>query len=219
MQISIREAARLLDVPEPDVYRWLDDGDIPACRVGGEVRFNRAELLEWATLRKLPLSPGLLQKPADAGALSQALEDGGVRYGLRAADRDAALRAMTAALRLPSEDDRGVLRDMLLARGDHGLTPVGDGIAIPHVRQPAVLAVPRAAVTLFFFDEPLELGAPDGKPVGTFFFVISPTVRDHLHILSRLAAALHDQGFRAALERRAGPQDILRELRRVEGTA
>ncbi len=64
MQLSIREAAGLLHVREQDIYRWLDDGILPACRVGDEVRFNRAELLEWATLRKLPLSSRILEKPA-----------------------------------------------------------------------------------------------------------------------------------------------------------
>ncbi|MDE2290869.1 MAG: helix-turn-helix domain-containing protein, partial [Elusimicrobia bacterium] len=55
MQLSVRDVARLLNVPEGKVYRWLDDGGIPACRVNEEVRFNRSELLEWATINKLPI--------------------------------------------------------------------------------------------------------------------------------------------------------------------
>ncbi len=217
MQLSIREAARLLNVEERQVYRWLDAGDIPACRIGDEARFNRAELLEWATMRRLPLSSELLQEPADGCRLSQALEEGGVRYGLRAADRAQAFSAMIAALPLPEGADRETIASLLLARGEHAMTPVGNGIAIPHVRQPAVLELPRPLVTLLFFQAPVDLGAPDGIAVGTMFFLLSPTVRAHLQILSRLAAALRDPGLKAALTRQAPAADILREVRRIEG--
>jgi PTS system nitrogen regulatory IIA component len=52
--------------------------------------------------------------------------------------------------------------------------------------------------------------------VHTLFSVISPTVRAHLHLLSRLAFALRDAGFKAALLARQSPDAILREARRVE---
>jgi nitrogen PTS system EIIA component len=45
---------------------------------------------------------------------------------------------------------------------------------------------------------------------------VSPTVRAHLHLLSRLAYALRDPRFKAAVERQALRDEILSELRRVE---
>jgi PTS system nitrogen regulatory IIA component len=219
MQLSIRDAAGLLDVSEGDVYRWLDDGDFPARRFGEEIRFNRAELLEWATLKKLPLSPAALRDLEGGASLVRALEAGGIRRGLAGRDAGEALSAMIRALPLPSEGDRNELSDMMLARGDRAWSPVGGGIAFPHARQPAVLDLPGPAVALFFFWEPVELGAPDGIPVGTFFFILSPTARTHLRILSRLAAALRDPGFKAALARRAESVEILRELERIERAA
>lgn len=217
MQLSIREVARLLRVPEGTVYRWLDEGQLPALRLGDDVRFNRSELLEWATLRRLPVSPELLPAPESGGSLVEALEAGGVRYGLEAADRGDLLKAMVAALVLPDEEDRGLLLELLLARGEHALTPVGDGVAIPHVRQPAVAPASRPIATLFFLKEALPLDAPDRQPVGALFFLVTPTVRVHLHLLSRLASALHDPGLKALLARRAPAAEILRTLRRLEG--
>lgn len=216
MQLSIREAAALLNLPEAAIYRWLDDGDIPACRVGDDVRFNRAELMEWATLKKLPFSPDILKEPVIGVSLAEALSDGGVLCDVSASNRDEAVRAMVAALRLPLEIDPDIFLEMLLARGDSAMTPVGQGIAIPHVRHPAIAPVSRPMVTLFFLKEPIDLKAPDTKPVGTFFFLLSPTVRTHLHLLSRLAVALRDEGFKGALARKAGLEDILREARRIE---
>jgi PTS system nitrogen regulatory IIA component len=105
---------------------------------------------------------------------------------------------------------------VLLARETLGSTALGDGIAIPHLRNPIVLPVPRATVCLCFLENPIEFGATDGKPVHTLFILVSPTVRDHAHQLSRLASFLREPGFRGAIERRAPGDEILRQACRVE---
>ena len=61
-----------------------------------------------------------------------------------------------------------------------------------------------------------DFGAIDGKPVFALFGLISPTVRVHLHVLSRLAYGLQDPGFKAAVIRKAPAAEILNEARRVE---
>src|SRR6266403_1250137 len=51
MQLTVQQAASFLDVPERQIYRWLDEGEIPFSREQGRIHFNQAELLEWATAR------------------------------------------------------------------------------------------------------------------------------------------------------------------------
>jgi PTS system nitrogen regulatory IIA component len=70
--------------------------------------------------------------------------------------------------------------------------------------------------SLCFLERPVDFGALDGKPVHVLFAVISPTMRGHLQLLSRLAHALHDDPFRQALMAQAPAEDILREARRVD---
>jgi len=50
------------------------------------------------------------------------------------------------------------------------------------------------------------------------FLLVTPTVRTHLHLLSRLSAALHDPVFRDAILRRVSAEEIIEEARRVEST-
>jgi mannitol/fructose-specific phosphotransferase system IIA component (Ntr-type) len=69
-------------------------------------------------------------------------------------------------------------------------TGVGDGIALPHVRNPAVLELATPMVCLCFLEAPVEFNALDGKPVNTLFVPLSPDVRIHLHLLSRISFAL-----------------------------
>jgi PTS system nitrogen regulatory IIA component len=97
-------------------------------------------------------------------------------------------------------------------------TGLGEGIAIPHVRNPIVLHVSRPTITLCFLERPVEFEALDGKPVFALFSLVCPTVRAHLRLLSRLAFALNDAGFKTAVLRQASRDEILNEARRVEAT-
>jgi nitrogen PTS system EIIA component len=220
MQLNIRDLTRLLDVTESTVARWIKHRGLPAQQVGGQYRINRAELLEWATTNNVKVSLELFDKlDAEAEAvpsLGESLECGGIQYQLPGATKDQALRALVQGLPLPDDVDRELLLHLFLAREASASTAVGDGIAIPHVRNPIVLHVERPALTLGFLAQPIDFGAPDGKPVHVLFSIISPTNRSHLQLLSRLSFALHDGKFRETVVRQAPREEILQELRRVE---
>jgi PTS system nitrogen regulatory IIA component len=219
MQLTVRDVARIFNVSEAAVYRWVSAEDLPAEQVNGQYRFNRTELLEWATLRKREVSPALFHgEGEDAGPprLDEALAAGGIVHGLGGPDRPAVLGALVEAMRLPPEADRDFLLEVLLSRESLGSTGVGGGLAIPHPRYPLVLPVPRPLATLCFLDRPIPYGAPDGQPVHTLFALVCPTARLHLQLLARLALALRDPGFRGAVEQKAPAETILREARRLE---
>ena len=57
---------------------------------------------------------------------------------------------------------------------------------------------------------------PDGKPVQTLFTITSPTVRTHLHLLSKLAYALRDDRLRQVLKTPCQREQILATLRQIE---
>jgi PTS system nitrogen regulatory IIA component len=222
MQLTVRDLTRLLNVPEATVSRWIKQRGLPARQIGGLYRVNRAELLEWATTNGVRVSLELfddLEQDTDATlSVADALELGGIHYQLANTSKDRALRALVNVLPLPEGVDRELLLQLFLAREASASTAVGDGIAIPHVRNPIVMHVVRPAVTLAFLAHPVDFGALDGKPVDVLFSIISPTTRTHLQLLSRLSFALHDSPFRDAVIQKAPREHILRELRRVEAS-
>jgi len=221
MQLTVREVSGLLRVSEKTVYRWINQGVLPAYRVNDQYRFNRAELLEWATSRKMNVAAELFDEPesntAPLPSLVEALQAGGIFYRIGGTDRESALRGLVEHMRLPEEVDREFLLRVLLAREALQSTGIGDGIAIPHVRNPIVLHVSRPMITLCFLERPVEFSALDGKPVSVFFSLISPTVRGHLRMLSRLSFALNDGAFKDAILRQASRDEILAEAARVDG--
>src|SRR5215831_1504335 len=219
MHFTVRDAAKLLQTTEKQIYGWVDEGDIPYETVNEQVRFNRSELLEWATLRRLPIAPdafrqGNLEDELPWPSLAEALAAGGV-HRIDAKDREGVLRQVVAVMPLKEESDRELLFQVLIAREGMGSTAVGDGIAIPHVRAPAVFHEVPASITLCFLEHPVDFAAPDGLPVHTLFSIVSPNVRGHLEMLAKLATALHDRVFKAALQRRAGLDELVTEARRL----
>ena len=220
MNLTVRDVCGLLNVPEKTVYRWINHGALPANRIDNQYRFNRAELLEWATMRGITIAADLFEEPESVAAplpgLAAALQDGGIVHGLRGTDKASVLRAMVEHLRVPEELDREFLLHVLLARENLQSTGIGEGVAIPHVRNPIVLHVARPIVTLCFLDQPVDFGALDGKPVHALFSLICPTVRSHLGLLSRLAFALHDDRFKRVIAERGPADQVLAEARRVE---
>jgi PTS system nitrogen regulatory IIA component len=188
--------------------------------VNDQYRFNRFDLLEFAAARDVDISPELLAElDTEAQALptlAGAIRAGGVHRGIAGADKPSILAAVVERLRLPRPADRELLLRVLLAREALGSTAFGNGIAIPHPRNPIVLRIPRPEVAICYLERPAEFGALDGKPVHTLFTLVSPSTRTHLHLLARVAAALRDPAVLARLEARAGADTLLPEIERVE---
>jgi len=220
MQLSVRDTAKILNVSEKTIYRWIQQQVVPVYRINDQYRFNRSELLEWATSRRIQVSPDIFCEPEQSKtplpSLSDALKTGGISYRIGGNDKPSVLRFIVDVLKLPEEVDRDFLYQVLMARETLGSTGIGDGIAIPHVRNPVVLHVSKPSLTLCFLDHPIDFVAIDGQPVSILFTLISPSVRAHLHILSRLGFVLQNPDFKTALKRQASREELMETLARAE---
>lgn len=219
MQLTVKDAATALKVTEKTVYRWIQSGGLPAYRVAGSYRINRAMLFEWATSKRInfPITEPvedveLLPMPG----LAEALEAGGIHYRVGGASKEEILQALVDLLKVPDAVDRPALLQAFLAREQLQSTGVGDGIAMPHVRNPAILDVATATVCLCFLETPVAFGALDGKKVHILFTPLSPDVRHHLHLLSRISFALRNPRFKRLLDGEARRDEIITAARALE---
>lgn len=218
MRLRVRDAAELLNVSEKTIYRWIAQKLLPVHRVNEQYRFNRAELLEWASAQRIPVSPKMLEEPNDAQipSLTDALRAGGIHYRVGGTDKPSALRSVVEVLPLPEEVDREFLLQVLLARESVGSTAIGEGIAIPHVRNPITLHVAQPIVALSFLENDIDFQAIDGRPVHTLFTIISPTIRAHLNLLSKLAYGLKGSHFAEAVAGRASREEIFQAATQLD---
>lgn len=222
MQLTVRDVSRLLNVSERTIYRWVKGESIPAYRIHDQYRFNKAEILDWATANKIGVSHEIFKEPEDKDApapkLTEALKRGGIYYRVSGKDKATVLKSVIDMLHLPEELNREFLLQVLLAREELGSTGIGDSIAIPHARNPIVLNIPHAIISLCFLDEPIDFGAIDGKPVNCLFTLISPTVRVHLQMLSQIAYVLKDPQVKEKILQQGSREIIFSEIQRVENS-
>ena len=222
MRVTVREAAALLDAPEAKVYEWIESGDLPAYRINDQYRINRSELLEWATEHNLPVAPAIFHESEEderIPSVAESLERGGIFHEVGGTTREDVLKSIIGLLKLEDEGDRETLLQLLLARDAAAVVPVGEGIAIPHVRYPIDLAMDEPSLTLCFLRHPVDFKAPDGHPVFALFFLVSPTTRSHLQTLAKIAYLLRDPAFREAVRSRAPAARVIEIARTLEREA
>lgn len=219
IDLTSREAARLLGISEIKVQKWADDARIPSHRVDGQLRFNRLKLQEWATAHRRTLSAELFASANGGEGLSMhaALLRGGVHYDVPGRSREEVLTAAAALPEVPPGVDQGLLRNLLIAREELASTGIGRGVAVPHTRDPLIAQVEKPVVLLCFLRQPVDFQAIDRIPVNVLFVLLSPGVRVHLRLLARLAWLLHDDKLTQLLAERAPEEAILDRVLKLEG--
>lgn len=220
MQLTVHQAASYLGVTEATVRRWISQRGLPAHRANERLHLNAIEVWEWATEHGVAVSRRLLdqarRRPDEVAPLSQLLATGGIHHDVGGEGKPGVLREIVALLPLPADADRQFLVTVLEAREAMGSTGIGNGIAIPHVRNPILLHVIAPFVTLCLLRHPVDFDAIDGRPVHALFTVISPSVPAHLRILAQLGFALRDEALRGLLARRAPASELVARIRDLE---
>jgi PTS system nitrogen regulatory IIA component len=220
MQLTIQDVARLFTVSEKTIHQWLDSKSLPGFQVNGDYRFNRAEVINWAMANQINVSTDIFSDPESVGIkldnLGDSIKTGGIYYKVKVNDKTAALKSIVELMNLPAEVDKEFLFNVLLAREELASTGIGDGIAIPHVRNPLLLHIPKPIVSLCFLEEPIDFNSIDRKPVFCLFTIVSPSIRAHLHLLSRLSFALRDEKLKNAIQAQAPREEILSHIERIE---
>jgi nitrogen PTS system EIIA component len=223
MQITVREAAQYFGVDDATVRRWIADRGLPVHRINERWYLNAIEVWEWAVANSVIVSRRLLDEarraPDEVPPLSLLLAAGGIHRHVVGGDKHDLLSAVVASLPLPAEVDRDHLLAILEAREAMGSTGIGQGIAIPHVRNPILLRVPESFVALFLLDRLVDFDSIDGQAVHSLFLVVSPTVPAHLRILAQLGFVLRDAALKDLLQQRAPDDAILDRIRGLEPQA
>jgi PTS system nitrogen regulatory IIA component len=201
MKLSMEKVAGALDLPVSTLERWIRQGRIPVQRRGVDVVFSPAALERWATTHKLsftltddPAKP-VTAASAPPDSLVSAMQRGNIYYQLTGNAPEDALRSAVEQIACLSSTSKQELFDKLVARERLASTGIGNGIAIPHPREPLSFAPQEPVITTFFLDQPINYHAIDDRPVFVLFLLINPTVKLHLHMLSRLSYCFRDRSF------------------------
>jgi nitrogen PTS system EIIA component len=220
MQLTVRDASKLLNLEEKEIYRLIKKSEIPFYRLNKSCFFNRAELFEWAIARSVDISADFFSSPDSQTnqmpQLADAIRKGGVHSLTNNDSKSDVLRAVVSLIPGIVDADKERILVALLARETLGSTAIGNGIAIPHVRNPIIINSNDPLILLCFLSTPIDYGALDGKKVSTIFTMISPNTRIHLHLLARLSFILQNHDVQTMLGDHNNNEAMLLKIRALE---
>ncbi len=205
--MTLQEVAAYLKVSEKTITRMVQAGELPGLKVSNQWRFVRAVIDDWMTRRMYRQATDqlvqVIEPPNEALSLPVLLTPNRIVFNLRPGSREDVLGALVSPL-----IEEGVVTDpvrymaMLMGREEIVSTAIGDGVAIPHARDPEDSTLSRSCMTLGICREGMPFGALDDKPTRLFFLIGGTSTEDHLRLVARTMLVLRQEGVIEGLLRR-----------------
>jgi PTS system nitrogen regulatory IIA component len=159
----------------------------------------------------------MMDKTGEPGLIELIKRGGGFRTIPGSSPREL-LTNLVKTIDLPPSVNRKALLSAVLEREALMTTAVGNGIALPHPRNPIITESAEQFVSVSFTEQELDWAALDGKPVHTVILIISASPKMHLHTLSRINFFCQQESFRMQLRNRASAAEILKTIEETERT-
>jgi PTS system nitrogen regulatory IIA component len=220
MKLNIEQIASALDLPQGKIERWIRQGHIPLVRRGNICTFDRQALVQWADQHNLSFNPDGEKRQervvSEDTRLTTALGNGGVLYDLKGTHTEEVFQAVVDRLTIIPTSEKPRLVQKLIEREALTSTGIGNGIAIPHPREPESLELSNPALAACFLSTPIDFQALDGRPVSILFILLSPTIRTHLQLLSRMSFCLRQEAFVTFLHQPPNATALISRLGKME---
>lgn len=219
--MTLQEVARFLGTDTRRTEKMAQRGQIPCQKVGGNLRFNRAEITEWLQQHMPTLGHEKLaemdagiaahrQTSPDQLMITPHLHHDGICIDFPARTKNSVLKELVIlAEKTEKIYDPDALLETLKKREELCSTALEGGIAIPHPRRPQPYIIDHSILVVARTSQGIGYGAPDGRLTDLFFMTCSTDDHHHLHILARLCRMLHDEDFVNALRHATDNDQIL----------
>ena len=146
--------------------------------------------------------------------LKKAMERGGLHQLEGGSDWKTLFREATGLLNYDTTIQNQVF-EQLVQREELSSTALGNGIAVPHPRIPMKLELRESLVLSLFLNQPVNLKAPDKKPVYSLFLLLSCEAREHLQFLSQIAMVLHEPSMPEFINKHPNQEQLFEQFHQV----
>jgi PTS system nitrogen regulatory IIA component len=221
--MTLAEVAQYLKIADKSVLRMVRRGELPGTKIASQWRFFRSLIDDWLLARMQPHTAAHHDASSKDAGLEHMLERASCLLDIIPGNKleiIAQLATPLAALEGRSRPEQ--LIERLMAREKMVSTGIGNGIAIPHIRNPLELLPKRPRLVFARCKRGVDFDAIDGKPVTLFFLPRPSNEIHHVKVMARLASLLNAEANRTALQQAecyAQVRDILIKHNRINHTA
>lgn len=214
-ELDLAATSELLGVPTQAVARWVRKGVLPSVTRSGKSYFDRDQVEGWAKKMGMrirePKSRGGFEGQSESGGhpILAAIHKGGLVPALPGSTVKEVLDALVHAIPLPDGLAPEELLRLLCEREKLGTTGVGDGVAMPHPRQPLSAYLTEPRIYIARLQEPVNFSAMDGQPVSLVLLILSCSLKNHLNTLSQVVHLLRTPKLRQDLEEASDLDELL----------
>ncbi|MGB2601726.1 MAG: PTS sugar transporter subunit IIA [Candidatus Omnitrophota bacterium] len=198
--MTTRELANYMKLSEKTILKKAQNGELPGVRVGSQWRFNLAAIdkyLQEDIMHDMPKDELniIIETAQNIIPLSRLISPGLMNLNLKAKTKDEVLSEIAeTAYKGGIISAKKTLLNQLQKREKMLSTAVGNGIAIPHPRNPNPTLFKKPNILMAKSVEGIDFQAPDNKKVYLFFMICAPNMIVHLRLLAKISRLLHVGG-------------------------
>jgi PTS system nitrogen regulatory IIA component len=148
--------------------------------------------------------------------LGELLKRGGIYYSVPGDTVQKTLEFLVEKIPMPNSVLPKDLLKAMLEREALMSTCIGNGIAIPHPRNPLVQEPEEQFAAMAFLEQTVDWKALDGKAVDTLLIIVLASAKLHLQTLSAVTYFSRQDAFQKLIRERAQQETLLKYISETE---
>ena len=219
--MTLSDVAQFLKLAEKTVLRMVHRQEIPCAKVGNQWRFIRPMIDDWLISKMQVVPPNdlarLIESDQIAVPLSRLVRPEFVVLDIEPDTKENVLAQLVRPLRQKGlVRDDGSFMEGLVRRERIVSTAIGNGVALPHLRNPLDNPIPGPAVIVGVCPKGTDFDAVDGEPTYLLFVLSTDSEIVHLRLMARLTRLLMDTRLVRRLKSARSPEDAINALVQAE---
>jgi len=215
--MTLSQVAEYLKLAEKTVLRMVHRKEIPCAKVGSQWRFVRAMIDDWlvSKMQVVPRNDLAVLAEQDHAMLpiSRLVRPEHVVLDIEPGTKEDVLAQLVRPLMEQGElpKDHSFLEG-LIRRERIVSTAIGNGVALPHLRNPSENPIPGPALLMGICPKGTDFEAADGEQTYLLFLLSTDSEVVHLRLMAKLTSLLQDATLVRQLRDAKSPDEAIGAL-------
>lgn len=204
--MTLSEIAQYLKVSDKTILRMVGKGEIPGHKISSQWRFQRTSIDQWLTA-KMQSRPdddlvSVIQTAPKIIPIVKLIPPERIIMKLSPGDKPEILKQLVQPL-IDGDllEDPDKFLQLLINREEMGSTGIGDGVAVPHVREQEGCGIRETCMVLGLNRDGIEFDSLDSEPAYMFMLLCAGSAVVHLRLLAKSMLMLRTPGMVNAFRR------------------